>query len=95
MAQSFTYTVTSTPVLLVRASNADDGVQVTVSNGSGDDVYLGATNTVAVNQGVLVHKNVSATIASRQQFTLYAGDELWAVTTTTSVVNVYVSGGVR
>lgn len=95
MARSFTYTVTSTPQLLVRAGNSDDGVNVLIGNGAGDDLFIGANNSVAVNAGILIHKNVSATIASRQQFKLYAGDELWGVTATSTVVNVYVSGAVQ
>ena len=92
MAKSFTYTVKSTPQLLVRAGNADDGTHVIVSNGSADDLYLAATSAVTVGTGVMIHKNVSATIASRQSFTLYAGDELWGVTTTSTTVNLFVSG---
>lgn len=87
--------VTTTPVRVLTAGNADDGTFVYLANESGTtDIYLG-DDTVTTSDGYLLVKQNGSTVAYRQQFTLYAGDSLWAVASSNAQLQVLISGAVQ
>ena len=88
-------TVGTSPVKVVTAGYADDLTRVYVANISASyDIYLGDA-TVSTTDGYLLPKPSGSTIANRQEFVLYTGDSLWAVSTNNAELQVLISGGIE
>ena len=78
----YTLTVTSTPIRIAKGVGGDALVYVYLSNGTGDDCFIGDSSVTAtgVNKGFAVHKYVSGSATSVATFVLSSNDELYAVT---------------
>jgi hypothetical protein len=91
----FKVTVGTTPIRIVTAGYADDNTRVYLANISGSyDIFLG-DETVTTTDGYTLPKQSGQTIANRQEFTLYTGDSLWAISTNSADVEVLVSGAIQ
>ena len=83
----------TTPTILARGAAGDAHTRVYISNGSGEDLFVG-DETVSTTDGYLIPKQQSTTISYRQEFDLSANDVLYGIclspnTTTVRVIVTY------
>lgn len=83
--QHYSLTVTDVPIRIATGTGGDHEVHVYLSNGTGDDCYIGdsSVTSTGTDVGYVLHKYVAGVVSSRAEFTLSSTDELWAVAAAT------------
>lgn len=88
--QSAQVTVGATTVLLATAEYGEGKVKIYITNTSATDhIWVGGANVTTSNGYEVVSSNGS-TIANRQEFEVFGGESLYAITTAGKTVTVGV-----